>query len=584
MSLKTRPKLWQRNWRGSATLALLLTLLSLAGQPSAALDSRIFPLPEELEPNVEFWMQVFTRYDSHHVLLHDELHLQVIYAVLDFTEIDASTTSEGRRRQLRSKEINKARSKYRGILQNLAAGRAAKSHPRDQERVKKLFASVSGGRSKYSAASGRLRTQTCLKDQFAEGIQRSGVYMPAIEKIFRNRGLPIELTRMPFFESLFQWKARSSASAGGIWQFVPSSARLYGLKMDVEFDERYDPLRATEAAARHLEDNYKSLKAWPISVTAYNHGPAGMRRAVRRLGTRDIGEITTRYRSRSFGFASRNFYPEFIAVNRIYEDRKRYFPDTEPWPALRFDDFKPVHFVPIRDLAKETGTPIPKLKEMNPALTSAVWAGHVYLPKNYRLRVPAGQGAKFEAAYAALPNAKRSPHQVGHYYRVRSGDTLGKIAEKFGTSTRKLQQANKLRSVNRISIGQRLLIPPGARGARPPQNGGSTRTAIAQSGGIHTVRRGETLSSIADAYRTNVSSLMRSNGIRSANKIFIGQRLRINGGGGSNTTAKKKTHVVRSGDTLTSIARRYGTTVGKLKSANRIRNHIIQPRQVLVIP
>ena len=246
---------------------------------------------------------------------------------------------------------------------------------------------------------------------------------------------------------------------------------------------------------------------------------------------------------------------------------------------MRFDEYKPSKYVPIRELAKKAGTELGTLKDMNPALSSAVWSGHVFLPKNYPLLVPHGQGARFAAAFEALPNDRKSANQVGHYYRVRSGDTLSRIATKFGTSTSKLQQANKLRSANRISIGQRLLIPPGKGGSRATASSSRATAVAAQSTpGVHVVRRGETLSAIAETYGTSVGSLRSRNGLRSANKIYVGQKLKISQG------SHRKTHVVRSGETLAGIARRYGTTVGALKSANRIRSHIIQPSQVLVIP
>ncbi len=590
------PREHRHPWKALVALALLAL-----GAPAAALDPQLFPVPAKLEPNVEFWTQVYTAYTSHQVLVHDERHLNVIYGYLDFTALDASSKSAGRKSAEKREEIRQAKSHYRALLQDLAAGRTSKSHPQEQERIRRMFESVPGGRSTssqreasaiYSSAISRIRTQTCLQDQFAEGIERSGVYMRAIEEVFSKRDLPLALTRLPFVESLFQWHARSSAAAGGIWQFVPSTARLYRLKMDLELDERYDPLRATDAAARHLEDNYRSLRTWPLAITAYNHGAGGMRRAVRKLGTRDMGEIATRYRSRNFGFASRNFYSEFIAAARIYENREHYFPGTEPRPALASEEFSPGHYVPIRDLAQGAGLELSVLKAINPALTRAVWDGHVYLPQSYPLRVPAGRGAAFEAAYAALPNSRKSSHQVGYYYRVRKGDTLSRIAEKFGTSTSSLQRANKLRSANRIRIGQRLLIPPGRGGTR------SVAPVVAQStSGVHVVRRGETLSGIADAYRTSTNRLRTINGLRNADRIYVGQRLRVSsrsasgatpgGATASSTVAATgtgRTHVVRSGETLHSIARRYGTTVRAIQNANRIRNTIIHPAQVLVIP
>ncbi len=573
--------------------AALVAVAMLASVPAAgALDPQLFPVPAKLEPNVDFWTRVYTEYDSHQKLLHDERYLNVIYGVLDFTELDASAKSAGRKSALKREHIRQTKSSYRALLRDLAAGRVSKSHPQEQAKIRRLFESVPGGREKYSAAVSRLRTQTCLKDQFAEGIERSGVYMAAIEKVFRRRGLPVELTRLPFVESLFQWRARSSAAAGGIWQFVPSTARLYRLKMELELDERYDPLRATDAAARHLEDNYKSLAAWPLAITAYNHGLGGMRRAVRSVGTRDIGEISTRYRSRNFGFASRNFYSEFVAAARIYEDRERYFPDAEPRAALSSGEFSPGHYVPIRELAKSAGTELDKLKEMNPALTPAVWAGHVYLPRNYPLRVPPGKVSAFEAAYADLPEGRKSNHQVGYYYRVRKGDTLSRIAAKFGTSTSALQRANKLRSAHRIRVGQRLLIPPG-RGGRPASPV-VAQSVPRQGTGVHVVRRGETLSGIAAAYGTSTSGLRASNSLRNADRIYVGQRLKVPAGapttsstvapGRGTSAAERKTHVVRSGDTLLAIARRYGTTVRAIQNANKIRSTVIRPSQVLIIP
>ncbi len=566
------------------TAALVIVLAMVAGSQAVALDSRLFPVPEQLEPNVAFWTAVYSKYDSHQVLLHDERHLNVIYAVLDFTALDTSRRSAGHKAQARRNEIQQAKTKYRTLLMDLAAGRVSKRYPEDQVRVEQLWNGTPGGRSKYSAAAERLRTQRCLKDQFAEGIERSGVYMDEIESIFEGQGLPQELTRLPFVESLFQWKARSAAQAGGIWQFVRPTARMY-LDMELEFDQRFDPLLASEAAGKHLTGNYKALKTWPLAITAYNHGRAGMQRAVRRLGTRDMGEISTRYRSRLFGFASRNFYSEFIAAVRVYENRNHHFPGVEPAPALRYDAYRPDRYVAIRDLARAADTDLDTLKTMNPALASNVWSGDVYLPKNYRLMVPDGRGTAFETAFASLPADRTSTHQVGHYYKVRRGDTLSRIADKFGTSTSRLQQANKLRSANRISIGQRLLIPPGRR-SRSSSSGITTSSRVAAATpqttpGKHVVKRGETLSAIAEAYGTSVSALRSHNGLRSANRIYVGQRLSLPN---SLSTDAATTHVVRSGETLASIARRYGTTVRALQSANKIRNHIIQPRQVLVIP
>ncbi len=570
--------------------ALLCAPLSMstgaAAQPLETLDRRLFPVPPEISANVVFWTKVYTEYDNSVVLLHDEKYLQVVYAALDFSDLEENEPSPGKRSLVKRTEIRKAREKYRSILSSLAAGKASKAYPRDQERVEQLFDSVPGDRRKYSAAANRLRTQTCLRNRFAEGIERSGIYMPTMEEIFAARDLPLDLTRLPFVESLFQWHARSSVAAGGIWQFMPSTARSY-LTMDLEYDERFDPLRATEGAATLLSENYEALQTWPLAITAYNHGRNGMKRAVRRLGTRDFGTIVEKYQSRTFGFASRNFYSEFIAAAEIYLNREHYFPDVEPLGELRFEEFRPPAYVALLDLAQAEGMSASELQEMNPALSREVWRGHLFLPKSYPLKVPAGRLASFQAAFDSLSETRKSPHQVGLRYKVRRGDTLGTIAARFGSSVRGIQQANGLRSANHIVVGQRLLIPPrdgraaSARGRSHPVSTvasapGKNRTT--GSPGFHVVRSGETLTSIARRYGTTARDLLATNSLSSPDRLAVGQRLQLPGG------AAQKQHVVRRGDTLSRIAERYGTSISALRRANRLSGSHIVPGQVLVVP
>ena len=227
---------------------------------------------------------------------------------------------------------------------------------------------------------------------------------------------------------------------------------------------------------------------------------------------------------------------------------------------------------------------------MNPALSSQVWSGNLYLPKRYPLKVLPAEREAFEMAYEDLPDNKKSPHQVGLYYKVRSGDTLSRIASRYGSSVSAIQRANRLRSAHQIRIGQRLLIPPRKGGsawtppptavAQSPSSSSSSNSGAAFDG-THVVRRGETLARIAGRYGTSVSDLMRVNGLRNAHKIHVGQRLKVPtevAQGGS------RMHRVQPGETLTSIAKNYGTSVRALQRANKIRGHLIKPSQLLVIP
>ncbi|MCG8463137.1 MAG: LysM peptidoglycan-binding domain-containing protein, partial [Holophagales bacterium] len=334
----------------------------------------------------------------------------------------------------------------------------------------------------------------------------------------------------------------------------------------------FDPLTATDGAARLLGENHSALGSWPLAITAYNHGRYGMKRAVRRLGTADLGVISEKYRSRTFGFASRNFYATFVAAYRAYENREHFFPGVKPSPLLAFEELSFGHYLHLPELARQAEVESDTLRTLNPALNREVWRGHLYLPEGYALKVPEGTSEVFQAAYSGLAEQHRSPHQVGLRYRVRQGDTLGAIAHRYGTSVSALKRANNLRG-HLIRVGQNLLIPPssGSVGSRPAAR-------LASNPGTYRVRRGDTLSRIAARHGTTVAAVQAANGLRDADRLVVGQKLTIP------SAESGGTHVVRQGETLAAIARRYGTTVNALRRANRLRGDLIRPSQVLVIP
>src|SRR5262249_1200748 len=172
----------------------------------------------------------------------------------------------------------------------------------------------------------RIRCQRGLRERFGEGLHTAGRYFPAMERIFQEHDLPVELTRLPLIESCFDVRAYSKVGAAGIWQFMPKTGRLYKLRVTKHVDERRDPIASTRGAARFLDQLHDNLGTWPLAITAWNHGPAGMARAVREVGTEDIAAIVQEYQSRSFGFASRNFYAEFLAALDVERHATAYFP------------------------------------------------------------------------------------------------------------------------------------------------------------------------------------------------------------------------------------------------------------------
>jgi len=488
------------------------------------LDPGLFPVPGTLRPNVSFWIDIFTRHTSDHVVIHDELAPGRVYAVMDFTALSASNLSEVTQRKRRSLAVQAEEARIRGALMALAGGRVP-SEPDLAAKLPALFADDPNPPAAFRAAAGRIRTQTGLGDQFEEALVRSGRYLPHMEKIFLDRSLPVELSRLPFVESMFQENARSKVAAGGMWQIMPATGRRV-LEVGMDVDERFDPFLATEAAATFLSENYAALGAWPLAITAYNYGTNGMARAVRTLGTRDLGKIVEAHQGRSFGFASKNFYSEFVAAAVIYANREHYFPGVTPDPALAFEEFAPQHYVPVAELARQAGTTVSELEPLNPALHTQVWSGQLLVPAGYRLRVPEGQAEAFAVAYEALPADLKMARQAGLRYRVRPGDTLSAIARRYGTSIAAIQQANRLGRKTMIRVGQTLYIPPGRSfasstiAARAPSTSSPAQT-------VHIVKRGETLWDIARRYGTTVSALMSLNRIVDAARIHVGQRLKV---------------------------------------------------------
>ena len=285
------------------------------------------------------------------------------------------------------------------------------------------------------------------------------------------------LTRLPLIESSFNIEAYSKVGAAGIWQFMPATGRLF-LKINHEVDERLDPIIATRAAADLLKSNYDKLQTWPLAVTAYNHGPAGMARAVRKVGTRDIVPIIRRYKSRTFGFASRNFYAELLAAIEVEKNSAKYFGPIKRDPLLRYDEVDLQHFVSLENLARAANTSTERLVALNPSFGPLIRNGKLHVPRGHRLRIPAGARKDFTRRYAALsPRAKADQQAAAFaFHKVRRGQTLGGIARRYGTSARTLQRLNGLRSAHFIRIGQRLPRPSEREGqtAGDPVHPGGT--------------------------------------------------------------------------------------------------------------
>lgn len=547
-------------------------------QPGAArpaISEKLFPRPAAIEARVRFWARVYSEVETNGGFIHDNRDLSIVYDVVRWPkglpESQASPRYETAKRQ------------YKNVLLRLAKG----SHDQlsaEERRVLALFPQGVSRERLRQAAEG-VRFQRGQADKFRDGLIRSGQWDPYIRQVLRERGLPLELAALPHVESSFEPNARSHAGAGGLWQFMPSTARMFKLRVDSVMDERFDPWRATEGAAALLANNHRVTGTWPLALIAYNHGPGGPLRATRELGTTDIGVILTRYEGPSFGFASRNFYPSFLAALEIDRNYVQHFGALQRMPPVNHEAVVTDGFYSARAIAKTFGVDLGLLREMNLGLREPVWKGQQLVPKGVTLRLPRVAGRPPAAQLLASIPQERRPEQVsGRYHIVKRGDTLSRIARRYGVSERALASANGIRNPRALPVGRRLRIPGGVEEAIVADTAERRPPAKASTATTYTVRRGDTLSSIAARHGVSSRALASANGIDDPRALPVGRKLRIPGPGGVRSAAAT-TYTVRRGDTLSSIARRHGTSVQQLLAANGIeRADSIRAGQKLRVP
>lgn len=347
-----------------------------------------FSTPKGMEERVAFWRDIYTKYSSDQGVLHDSQYVHMIYESLDFSDITGQTDlTQKEREKARRKRVDEKKKEIAERLKRLQDVSDPSALQGDDLRYWELFTKIDEPKKFLEAArKGRLRFQLGQRNQFMNGIYQSGRYLRQMEEIFRQEAVPIELTRLPFVESSFNLRARSKVGASGIWQFMRSTARMY-MRLDSSADERNDPLRATRAAARKMRDNYLMLKTWPLAVTAYNHGPAGVRRLTEKMGTTDLAELTDVRKGR-FGFASASFYASYLAALEVERNADKYFGMLEVLPELRGAEISLTKAQKKADFMKWFGGDLELAKTLNPHITEAVWSGRQPLSHKHVLRVP----------------------------------------------------------------------------------------------------------------------------------------------------------------------------------------------------
>ncbi|MDY6949178.1 MAG: LysM peptidoglycan-binding domain-containing protein, partial [Pseudomonadota bacterium] len=512
-----------------SSLAFLTAALVAPARASAS-QSEHFVRPAELEPDIAFWRRVYTEVTTAGGLLHDPEDLSVVYEVLKFPSDIAP--------KLRTKRIDDAKKKYSRILDRLASG--ADDLSEEELRVQALWPKGTR-RARFEQAAEEVRFQLGQADRFREGLVRSGAWHDHIADTFAKAGLPRELAALPHVESSFNTYAYSKVGAAGMWQFMRSTGRRF-LRIDAVIDERLDPYRSSAAAARFLEQNYIVLGSWPLALTAYNHGPGGMKRAQEQLGTSDIATIVRKYNSRSFGFASRNFYLAFLAALEIDSNPEKFFPGIRRNPPDSSLVLKMPYPMPASRLATALDIDREELRRLNPALLNSVWKGARHVPRGYEFRVPSH--IDVNAVVAKLGSGEAEPADVvlaDSQHRVEAGDTLSVIASRYGISQSTLADINNLDRPYRLRVGQVLMLPekggkPAAVVAQTPKEAPPPMPAakatpptgvVGSSSERYIVRRGDTLGKIAKQHGMTEEQLMELNNVRNRQFIYEGQVLAL---------------------------------------------------------
>ena len=401
----------------ASCLLFLFTLLSSPVNAQATGQNN-FPEYPVIRNNVDFWEKIYSTYSLNTAVVHDQNDLTKIYAVVSLVDKDIPGAQ-----RINNNHLETIKDKYEQILLRLSSGHPPETS--EEKRVARMFQGTAARRTMRFAAE-NIRAQTGQKERFLEGTLRSTRYIERIKRIFHEYGLPGDLAYLPHVESSFNIQAYSKCGAAGIWQFTRSTGKQY-MRIDRHVDERRDPLISTRAAAQLLKKNYEALGSWPLAITAYNYGTAGMVRAAQAHGSYE--NIFRHYDEGYFKFASRNFYSEFLAARKV-----------------------------AKELSGEH-VRRPEKSEITRSSSPAISGGRQPVSRNLRA-VP----TKIKPRVVISPSAVKTKKHLRtgprlRLYTVKRGDTATSIAASANISVQELCRQNRLNPRAVLRAGQSLRVP-----------------------------------------------------------------------------------------------------------------------------
>jgi membrane-bound lytic murein transglycosylase D len=486
-----------------------------------------------LTTDVIFWKSVFTEYRNNQFIIHDAEKLDLIYKIITFDTSFSDYQIE--------KHLEKLKDDLTELLEEIA------QHPEKMEEqgsLSKIISQHFGKNpdpSELKKAAKRLRAQQGMREPFEKGLSRSLLYIPYMQEIFKQFDLPEELAYLPHIESSFNPLARSKVGAAGMWQFMRSTGRRY-MKINRVIDERYDPFISTRAAARLLKHNYEKLGDWGLAITAYNFGVNGMRKAAEIHGS-DYVKVRESFNNRRFKFASRNFYPEFLAVIEIMKDYKQYFPDVkiqESPPIARYQLKRSIKF---NQLAQFINIDLQEFKKFNPAYSSRVMKGQYPIPAKYWVNIPIESDlVKLEMkisdyAIEESKNIKESLKPVETNFNLSESSKQNSKEKKSLDNSQILSLFNERKPgviTDKLSTDQHLinwyqLFPPASSNTKlvMEQFNLEILPHMKIEGNYITVFGNETLGHYADWLRISLYHLQKINNLGQRRTIYQGRRLKM---------------------------------------------------------
>ncbi len=412
--------------------------------------------------------------------------------------------------------------------------------------------------------------QRVYPKSFQAGLDRSYRYLPYIRAEFAKAGLPEDLVWLAMVESQFTPRIDSHAGAGGMWQFMRSTGRRYGLRSDWYLDERYDWKKATQAAVQYLSELYTMFDGnWPLAVSAYNMGEAGLEGAIASAGgERDLWTlIETPPASRRIRLETKRFYAKFLASAIVANNPEQYGFEARPQDAEVTDYITVDGSYSLADIEKEIGASQGSLARLNPHFIQ----GYTPPARTSYLSVPSDQRERVASAIGSMPELRLGTHTV------QRGETLSVIAATYKVSVAELQQTNHIKSPKSLQVGQKLVIPGFADSSAAPA---AVAVAVEPGATAYTVRTGDSLSTIATAHRVSVKDLQRWNNLGSRTGIRAGDRLVVASSAANVATSTSASgsstetvyHTVKKGEYPGKIAKSYGVSLNDLLNWNGLSN------------